>query len=93
MRIIYEKEKYYNFNRSLLVAVLLVVYILKALKNADNEDCNNNSYNLNLTFDNNITDKKFAANYNLVVKTIAEDEEVELKINTKLEITKESSIP
>ena len=33
-----------------------------------------------------------AANYNLVVKTIAEDEEVKLKINTKLEITKESSI-
>lgn len=65
---------------------------LKALKNADNEDCNNNSYNLNLTFDNNITDKKLAANYNLVVKTIAEDEEVKLKINTKLEITKESSI-
>lgn len=56
-------------------------------------DSNNNPYNLTLTFDNNITDNKMTANYNLVVKTIAEDEEVELKINTKLEITKESSIP
>ena len=56
-------------------------------------DSNNNTYNLNLTFDNNITDNKVAANYNLVVKTIAEYEKVELKINTKLEITKESSIP
>lgn len=56
-------------------------------------DSNNNPYNLILTFDNNITDNKMTANYNLVVKTIAEYEEVELKINTKLEITKESSIP
>lgn len=56
-------------------------------------DSNNNPYNLTLTFDNNITDNKMTANYNLVVKTIAEYEEVELKINTKLEITKESSIP
>ena len=56
-------------------------------------DSNNNPYNLTLTFDNNITDNKMTANYNLVVKTIAEDEEVEFKINTKLEITKESSIP
>lgn len=56
-------------------------------------DSNNNPYNLTLTFDNNITDNKVAANYNLVVKTIAEYEKVELKINTKLEITKESSIP
>ncbi len=60
------------------------------LKISDN---NNNPYNLTLTFDNNITDNKMTANYNLVVKTIAEYEEVELKINTKLEITKESSIP
>lgn len=56
-------------------------------------DSNNNPYNLILTFDNNTTDNKMTANYNLVVKTIAEYEEVELKINTKLEITKESSIP
>ena len=56
-------------------------------------DSNNNPYNLTLTYNNNITDNKVAANYNLVIKTIVEYEEVELKINTKLEIFKESSIP
>ena len=64
----------------------------KNILNLKISDNNNNPYNLTLTFDNNITDNKMTANYNLVVKTIAEDEEVELKINTKLEITKESSI-
>ncbi len=54
---------------------------------------NDINFDFSLTFNNNITKDNAAANYNLVIKTKSEEDELVVNADLKLGITKDNTIP